>query len=680
MTDPPNNAPKAAPPEPAAPSLHDVDERWTIPWALVEEGPASGEGVALVWHGPDDAFAHAGYTIERPMLYSADGPPTDPEASCIDTTLPVGEPDFEAAPPLPHWATYATLTRQQRVNYLQWLASGRATPLADTNYVFLYFYGLERHALIDRGDPEDVLRELMRLLKHYDGAPSFFSCASRLAAFLFATKGIEKLKPAWFDRLFVNRAIPLHPDSVSVALTWLYERGKPLPAALAFEVARQDLRCPHGAAFRDDPDAFEARFAAAYTERFGEGMMLQRAEKAQTWKYRPINPSLQSWEHFAKLWSVTSTDVAAEGAQFAPLVAIWRECAGMDAETPGDPWVVLVDEHINAEGRVLVPVRKLAALADVAVANKSRLDLAESHAITEAAAAAGFEVLPNPRLLLRPYKWKERVALVRRPGSPQPESEPYYLAGALLLALGTAMAAADGDVDPIEVLHVSEIVNSLYHFNDYDKHRLGVLRKRLLKFPPRMTNLTRRVRAILSEDERAEVCTFLAGVAGADYRIEEAERRALRRACRAFNVPVKELDAILAGLVGEPDPDGRRPIDQKALAGLMRETKAFAARLGVAMQELQAADAKAGRRGVWFTREPSADRAAPSEHAPDPYREALYALLQRPGWTEAEFIALGEKHGVFKPGAVRLSDDWAEDMAGSGASRLRLSSINEGDQ
>lgn len=679
------HTPDSLPEESAAPapesSLQDADERWTIPWALVEEDPAAGSAAApLTWYDARADFTHGGITIAKPMLYAAVGRPEEPEASCIDTALPLGAPDFEGAAPVPHWSTYGGLTPVQRANYLQWLASGRTLPLRDINYAFLYFYGLERHALIDRGDPEEILRILMRLLKHYDTAPSFFSCASRLAAFLFATKGIEKLKPAWFDRLFVKRTVPLHADSISVALTWLYERGKPLPANLAFEIARQDMRCPHGAAYKADAVAFEHCFASAYTGRFGDGMMLQSAGKKHTWKYRPVNPTLQSWDHFAGLWSVTSADVASEQTQFAPLVAIWRDCAGEGAKAAVEsPWVALVDEHINAEGRVLVPVRKLGALAAIPVADKSGLSLSESLAIVAAAAEAGFELLPNPRLLLRPYKWKERVALVRRPEQGHPEGEPYYLAGALLLALGTAMAEADGEVDHIEVLHVSEIVNSLIHFNDYDKHRLGVLRKRLLKYPPKLASLTRRVRAILTPEELAEVGKFLVGVAGANFHIGEEEHLALRRAYRAFNIPVGELDVLLAALVAAPGPDGKHDIHRAVLARLMRETKDFAARLGVAMQELEAADAKESRRGVWYVRSVAAAREEVPPARPDPYCDALYALVQRPDWTEADFVALGEKHGVYVEGAVRVSDAWAAEMAGEKVTRYAFTAAEEDD-
>src|SRR5690606_17351230 len=99
-----------------------------------------------------------------------------------------------------------------------------------------------------------------------DRDPSFFACASRFVAYLFAIKGIRKLKPSWFTRLFVKRSEPLHSDALSVALTWLQARGEALPGALAFDVVQRDLRALRGPAYTADPEAFRGRFLQAYAE------------------------------------------------------------------------------------------------------------------------------------------------------------------------------------------------------------------------------------------------------------------------------------------------------------------------------------------------------------------------------------------------------------------------------
>ncbi len=658
------------------PAMNDVDERWTIPWAVVEgEGQEPAAGAALLWHGLGATFSHGGQSIPRPMLYTSEGPAADTETSCIDLGLPIGEPSWEEGQPVAHWTSYSALTPTQRGNYLAWLASGRRLPLDDMNYAFLYFYGLERYALIDKGDPEDVLRVLMSLVKHYEDAPSFFSSVSRLAAFLFATKGIERLKPAWFQRLFMQQTAPLHGDALAVATTWLYERGKPLPAALAFEIARQDIRCSHKGSYATEGDAFARRFTAAYEEKFGEGLLLEIAAEQQTWKYRPINPSLQSWKHFGSLWSVTSADVMGAYGQFEPLISLWRECEA--EQEGGSDWQGLIDTYASPKGRVVVPVSAVATCLGLPWGKKS-VSLLESIDVTEKALAAGYELLPSPANLLRPFKARERVVLTRATAR-HADSEPCFLAGVLLLALGTSIAEVDGTVDHVEVLHVSEIVNSLYHFNDDDKHRLGVLRRRLIKFPPKLTSLTRRVKAILTEEECVEAGKFLVGVAAANFAIQNDEGLALRRAYRALGISVVRLDELFSTLLS---PDGEQ-VNRDRLAQLMRETKAFAYRLGVAMQGVKPLRGAAlGKRGIWYGREVTAPETSPmvAERVADPYCDALYALIQRGDWTDGEFVALAKQHGVLVEGVESAMDAWEETVSDDGGvDRYVLTTSDEDD-
>ncbi|RYF37979.1 MAG: Tellurite resistance protein TerB, partial [Cytophagaceae bacterium] len=79
-----------------------------------------------------------------------------------------------------YWPSFHSITPQARRGYLQWLAGGRSDPLADTGYVFLFFYGLERRALIDPIYDSKVINEVplivdevRRLLSIYRGNGSF---------------------------------------------------------------------------------------------------------------------------------------------------------------------------------------------------------------------------------------------------------------------------------------------------------------------------------------------------------------------------------------------------------------------------------------------------------------------------------------------------------------------------
>jgi len=71
--------------------------------------------------------------------------------------------DFVDIPKLPYFPSYAGLMPEQRWIYLNWLTNIDSD--VDTGYVFLFYYGLERHLLF--GKYEQAFRTILRLRQHH---------------------------------------------------------------------------------------------------------------------------------------------------------------------------------------------------------------------------------------------------------------------------------------------------------------------------------------------------------------------------------------------------------------------------------------------------------------------------------------------------------------------------------
>ena len=84
---------------------------------------------------------------------------TDP--STIWVYLPVEK--NETVAPLPYFPHYIDLSPSQRFTYLNWLRNVD-NPI-DIGYVFLYFYGLERHLLL--GNIDKAVTQIIRLRNHH---------------------------------------------------------------------------------------------------------------------------------------------------------------------------------------------------------------------------------------------------------------------------------------------------------------------------------------------------------------------------------------------------------------------------------------------------------------------------------------------------------------------------------
>lgn len=95
------------------------------------------------------------------------------EPSLVWTKLPV-KANSELIQEAMYWPSYSSFSPEARYQYLRWL--GDITQPTNLSYVFLYFYGLERHLLI--GEYDEAVDEIARLLKAHP-KKSFVNYASQ---------------------------------------------------------------------------------------------------------------------------------------------------------------------------------------------------------------------------------------------------------------------------------------------------------------------------------------------------------------------------------------------------------------------------------------------------------------------------------------------------------------------
>jgi len=103
------------------------------------------------------------------------------EPSLIWIRLPV-EKNYEVEASKIYYPSYARLDTKCRFQYLNWLKD--ISKETNLSYVFLYYYGLERHLLI--GNYDLAVDEIVRLMNYHDqGSFKLYSSVALLAASAF---------------------------------------------------------------------------------------------------------------------------------------------------------------------------------------------------------------------------------------------------------------------------------------------------------------------------------------------------------------------------------------------------------------------------------------------------------------------------------------------------------------
>lgn len=128
------------------------------------------------------------------------------EPSLIFTGWPISKlKNPENVEPLGYYPSYSNLNPQQRWIYLDWLCD-ISKPI-DIGYVFLYYYGLERHLVM--GNFEEAFEEILCLLK-YHNHPSFKNYSTTALIISCYNKGkYDLISRIPYDYKNINSAILL---------------------------------------------------------------------------------------------------------------------------------------------------------------------------------------------------------------------------------------------------------------------------------------------------------------------------------------------------------------------------------------------------------------------------------------------------------------------------------------
>lgn len=142
----------------------------------------SADIVDLIWFG-DGIYKNYTPPVRKsaPAVFA---PATYEEPSALYLSLPVSKPDQDALIERPpYWPSYKELTPEQRWLYWEFLSN----PFSQKNnigYVFLFYYGLERHMVT--GNLDKAFDITLRLRENYVNASFQFYTARTLIAICFA--------------------------------------------------------------------------------------------------------------------------------------------------------------------------------------------------------------------------------------------------------------------------------------------------------------------------------------------------------------------------------------------------------------------------------------------------------------------------------------------------------------
>jgi uncharacterized tellurite resistance protein B-like protein len=670
---------------------------YRVPRAPQGYGPAS-------WIPIGQSVVVAGTTISGGLVYvgtSLPSPGGSNDPCLIDPSKSVASSGNYTERQMNYWPSYSDVSPAARRAYLHWLAGGRQDPQADIGFVFLFFYGLERRAIVDASKDEAaqadwpvIADELRRLLGIYgDKSGSFRRYASELLDWVALAQHPSRLYERPVPEFPKTLELPLY---VRLALGQAAVDGVPVPVALALAWARLDpnivLRTPAARCAEE----FERVFAQKYGELCGAGMLLPRNRTKLKLVYQPASAGFRGFQEL-KLTFKDTPDVTVLTAPTRRLQEVVEAAtkplesySRLVGKNPGarasiDAWLQLpatlwpeagqkalrgLQGRIGA-GMVALSFRDL--LASLGGTGPFTRDKTVSLARALESVGIGFE--PDVLTGAKVPKPEDKVVLFALPLSePITRVGGPYLAAALTLQLASAVASADGEFGIKEMGHLRETVLTWKHLPPSQTRRLLAHLRLLIQAPASLAALKKKFEP-LDQGVRETIAAFMATVAQSDGEVSPAEVKMLEKVYKALGVDAKkvftDVHAVAAGVkptaavVAKVEETGFK-LDPAKIAALQQDTERVSALLANIFTEAEAEDTVTSPADTQQESDGEADFepgiAAAGLLGLDEAHSALARMmLSRPEWSREELLDVAADLDLMLDGALERINEAAFD-------------------
>ena len=658
-------------------------------------------------------MAVAGTLISGGLIYvgtSLKTPTGETDPCLIDPSRPVGTKGDFTEHQTGYWPSYSEVSGSARRAYLNWLADGRRDPKADIGFVFLFFYGLERRAIIDASKDENaradwtvIAAEIRRLLAIYGNTSnSFKGYASELLNWMALAEHPAKsyqLPVAEYPRTF---ELPL---AIRLALGQAAVDGAAVPAHLALAWARLDpavnLRTP---AIRC-ADEFAGLFKTKYAQAFSAGMVVPANRTKLKFVYRGASAGLRAYGEL-KLNFGDTPDVSALTAPQQKLQAI-VDAATKDLEAysrflgrnpdgrtalegllqlPATLWPESAQKVLQGikarmgsgtgSGMVVMSFQELLASLDAKAALTKEKTLALARALESLNIGIEPDVLAGAML---PKPEEKVVLFVVPPGEMTSRETPAYRAAIITLQLSSAVASADGGFGASEMGYLRRQVQSWTHLTPNHHRRLLAHLRLLMASPASLPALKKRIEP-LEVAAREAIAAFMASVAQADGTVSAAEVRMLEMVYKALGVDSKKVfsavhaaasgaapAAASAGSGSGPTATGFK-LSPARIAALQQDSEKVSALLASIFTE---AEEVASAQQPTGEPPPSEAELAESDQAATPagilgldesHTALARMLLSRPQWSRADLVDVAADLDLMLDGALERINEASFDI------------------
>lgn len=712
-TNKPNESPSIFTPQPLTISKNTTNSNTSynhqIKVKITTEEIIPLKSEVMTWAGNSKEIRIQNYLIPNPLLYWSTSPVENTEASCINLNLPIGKPISEAKGALGYWPRYSSISSDQRANYLLWLSSGKYSELSDIGYAFLFFYGLEHRAIIEKKDISTIVQEVNLLLKELTISGSFNSYLSSFLAYI-AAKHLPDISDDDFHTFFPDY-FNLSYEQVLVILAWHTDHKKTIPWEIAYSLANTISDTPKSVISQKLSTEFKQLFEVKFKTAYPDGLVFEPSLRKFRLEYRPASPSLlpyyQSYSKERRIEGIEISNPLGKKSQFKNIFSFWNETIeelkpaarklGKDESelTPQayqalpdtlkqeidhpdkKKWDFVFTSSNHEEESTIISISSLTTLNHIE--KRDRLTPTQSNQLFITARDVGYILIPDPRITSIPYRWDDEVVIYPLPNKKTFTSESYPSI-AFILELGMSIALSDESFSSEEQEQLDRFIFGSFELTNFDVVCLKQYQKFLILNPPSLEKLGTRLKEHLTDNNRFVIAEFLRDMASADGMLKSNEYKALNKIYKSMGLekdaiqslfPPKPLKSLpdREGEVDDEHKDTGIVIDYGKVKKIIDETQESQKSVNDAINPEESNDDVEPNNNQSFEKDTTSsdssnDRKSEEDKLNHKYISVLKDLIIADSFSKAELQQICRNYGIMMDAMVEEINTWTEDNYG----------------
>lgn len=506
------------------------------------------------FHSKTDSLELFGYTITNSLFYTCNSASNLPFA--INTK---SNPNFDNNPTegLNYWPNYNQINKTQQGYYIKWLADGKPY-IEELGYAYIYYYGLEYRALVEKQDLKDVLFEVIDLVGKFEKLRygydlivyltlkiNDFSSAesNKLLTFFNNNKQFYTYNTAY--KTIIKNLTPIEQYSVDFDPSQLNN-----DKYYAIRGKKYELLEYYFNKAKEMYDQTEMYTIKQQTYYYRMAMGLYGINNLI--EYDAIVPSAKLkrlWNHARKTikddikQTVKNFDSSAE-----PLTEI-EKLAYLPSKLRNN--INYSFKDFNFGEKSISNIETIANKLGFKMQDKATLR--QSTLIVDACEALGYEIEPNANIDKKPYK-KDTMVSIYKNQHPKNLSTIDYQIASLFTDIGYQIALEDNELLQVEIAYIENYIKKEFNLSPSERYRLQMRGELLGHTKEINTNDTvKKLIKMLEDSEKETIAKYMISVAMADGIVKDSELKILQKIFKQLDLSEDYLNSTLSELINSAD-------------------------------------------------------------------------------------------------------------------------------